>query len=211
MDNGALRLWTALAPALRPVLVRRRIDFGIMVTRKTKLFAAGLVMAAGVGLAWPFRRTESIEPLKAPAAPPAVEKALPTLATAPPISPPISVAASFAADSQAPLPPKSAAPASPRQQHDEPPVATQATITPVEPLAKIAPDEPAVEPIENSAERTHIVHDGDSLARLAKRYLGDESRALEIFDLNRGALENPHWLPIGVELRIPTQTREDVP
>jgi nucleoid-associated protein YgaU len=52
-------------------------------------------------------------------------------------------------------------------------------------------------------ERIHVVHQGDSLDRLAKRYLGDEARALEIFDLNREVLDNPHILPIGVELRLP--------
>lgn len=52
-------------------------------------------------------------------------------------------------------------------------------------------------------ERTHVVHAGDSLESLAERYLGDEARALELFDLNRGVLENPHLLPIGAELTIP--------
>lgn len=39
------------------------------------------------------------------------------------------------------------------------------------------------------------------------RYLGDEARALEIFDLNRDVLDNPHVLRIGVELRIPVTER----
>jgi nucleoid-associated protein YgaU len=60
------------------------------------------------------------------------------------------------------------------------------------------PSEPAA-----PAPRIHVVHEGDSLDRLAKRYLGDEARALEIFDLNRDLLDNPHVLRIGVELRIP--------
>jgi nucleoid-associated protein YgaU len=53
----------------------------------------------------------------------------------------------------------------------------------------------------------HVIHEGDSLDRLAKRYLGDEARALEIFDLNRDILDNPHVLRIGVELRIPVTER----
>lgn len=61
------------------------------------------------------------------------------------------------------------------------------------------PAEPAPPP----AERIHVVHEGDNLERLARRYLGDDSRALEIFDLNREVLKNPHLLPIGIELRIP--------
>jgi nucleoid-associated protein YgaU len=53
------------------------------------------------------------------------------------------------------------------------------------------------------AELIHVVANGDTLEKLAERYLGDPGRALEIFDLNRDQLGNPHLLPIGVELRVP--------
>lgn len=53
--------------------------------------------------------------------------------------------------------------------------------------------------------RIHVVHNGDTLQRLAARYLDDERRAMEIFDLNRGTLTNPHLLPIGVEIVIPAK------
>jgi len=49
----------------------------------------------------------------------------------------------------------------------------------------------------------HIVRNGDTLEKLAQRYLGDSNRGLDIFDFNRDLLSNPHLLPIGVELRIP--------
>ena len=49
----------------------------------------------------------------------------------------------------------------------------------------------------------HVVANGDTLDKLATRYLNDSGRALEIFDLNRDQLSNPHLLPIGVELRVP--------
>lgn len=67
------------------------------------------------------------------------------------------------------------------------------------------PNRSASLPQETSTpiERTYIVQDGDSLERLAQRYLGDEGRAIEIFDLNRQVLENPHILPLGTELKIP--------
>ena len=52
-------------------------------------------------------------------------------------------------------------------------------------------------------EVVHVVSDGDTLEKLAQRYLGDEARALEIFELNRNTLVNPHQLPIEAELRIP--------
>lgn len=52
-------------------------------------------------------------------------------------------------------------------------------------------------------ERTHIVIDGDSLAKLADRYLDDPQLGNEIYELNRAVLNDPELLPIGVELRIP--------
>ncbi len=50
----------------------------------------------------------------------------------------------------------------------------------------------------------HVVSDGDSLAKLAARYLQDESRSDEIYQINRNVLGSPDLLPIGVELRIPS-------
>lgn len=185
-----------------------------MVSRKTKVLAAGLVMAAGVGLAWPFRRTEPVEPFKpAPPAPPAAAVAAPPSVAAGPVSPPPSVAASFAADTKPTGLPKSEISKITPTPPIKPPTAAPVAIAPTEPAAAASlattPTDPVAEPVEPPAERSHVVHDGDSLERLAKLYLGDESRALEIFDLNRGTLENPHWLPIGVELRIPPRSRNE--
>lgn len=59
-------------------------------------------------------------------------------------------------------------------------------------------------PDGESGYRVHVIHNGDTLERLAERYMSDGARALELFDLNRDVLENPHLLPLGVELRIPT-------
>ncbi len=58
-------------------------------------------------------------------------------------------------------------------------------------------------------ELIHVVHNGDTLEKLAERYLGDSGRALELFDLNREQLSNPHLLPIGAELRIPVPPRRE--
>jgi len=55
------------------------------------------------------------------------------------------------------------------------------------------------------SEVRHVVQNSDTLEKLAKRYLGDEGRALEIFDLNRDVLDNPHLLPIDAQLRIPVR------
>jgi nucleoid-associated protein YgaU len=58
-------------------------------------------------------------------------------------------------------------------------------------------------PEETSEPRMHIVVDGDSLERLASRYLSDPRRGREIYELNRDKLSSPDLLPIGVELKIP--------
>jgi nucleoid-associated protein YgaU len=63
--------------------------------------------------------------------------------------------------------------------------------------------------IESDIARTHIVVDGDSLERLAERYLDDPQRASEIYGANRELLTSPDLLPIGVELTIPS--RNSVP
>jgi hypothetical protein len=51
--------------------------------------------------------------------------------------------------------------------------------------------------------REHVLVDGDSLERLAKRYLGDIKRAEEIRALNADVLTDADTLPIGKVLRIP--------
>jgi hypothetical protein len=52
-------------------------------------------------------------------------------------------------------------------------------------------------------ERTHIVVDGDTLQKLAGRYLDDPSRSWEIYQLNQDMLRGPELLPIGSLLKIP--------
>lgn len=51
--------------------------------------------------------------------------------------------------------------------------------------------------------RKHKLVDGDSLATLAARYLGDASRASEIYELNRDRLPAADVLPLGVTIDIP--------
>lgn len=61
----------------------------------------------------------------------------------------------------------------------------------------------AVRDDEESTVILHTVRDGDTLARLAQRYLGSAARAGEILSANRAVLASPDPLPIGVELKIP--------
>ena len=48
-----------------------------------------------------------------------------------------------------------------------------------------------------------MIIDGDSLEKLAGRYLDDPQRSKEIFEFNRELLSNPDLLPIGAELKLP--------
>jgi nucleoid-associated protein YgaU len=76
-----------------------------------------------------------------------------------------------------------------------------------QPTATVASfDQPAWKPTLTPVappERTHTVVDGDSLEKLAARYLRDAKRSGEIFALNRDVLASPELLPIGAELRLP--------
>ncbi len=56
---------------------------------------------------------------------------------------------------------------------------------------------------DSSTAIVHRIADGDTLSRLAQRYLGRGDRYLEIYDANRDVLASPDLLPIGVMLRIP--------
>ncbi len=51
--------------------------------------------------------------------------------------------------------------------------------------------------------RTHKIMDGDTLPRLAERYLGSPDRAGELYEANRDVLPDPAILPLGTELKIP--------
>jgi nucleoid-associated protein YgaU len=50
---------------------------------------------------------------------------------------------------------------------------------------------------------THKISDGDTLAAIAQKYLGDAKRWREVFELNRDVLKNPDLLPIGTIIKIP--------
>lgn len=49
----------------------------------------------------------------------------------------------------------------------------------------------------------HDVRPGDSLARIARTYYGDESQAMRIFEANREIIRDPARLQVGWRLRIP--------
>jgi|GEM_PF-27823 len=54
-----------------------------------------------------------------------------------------------------------------------------------------------------AAQTMHTVKSGDTLSKLAKKYLGDASRYPEIFKANQPMLTNPDMINVGQVLRIP--------
>ena len=50
----------------------------------------------------------------------------------------------------------------------------------------------------------HTVASGDTLSKLAKRYLGDANRYMELFDANKDTLTDPNLIKVGQKLTIPS-------
>jgi nucleoid-associated protein YgaU len=55
--------------------------------------------------------------------------------------------------------------------------------------------------------RSYRLRDGDTLEKLAERFLGSRERAMEIYDTNREQLARPDLLPVGKEIMIPPKER----
>ena len=65
--------------------------------------------------------------------------------------------------------------------------------------------------LPNAVPRPEIIYTiepGDNLKSLAKRFLSDESRAFEIYQLNRDILSTPNKLPEGTLIRFPRNNQE---
>lgn len=169
-----------------------------MVPRKPKLIAAAAVLAVGVCAAWPWKLGDTVPASVLPiATPTSAFEAVPTPASQPaaPVATPVTATTLGTSDS----PPgefiSTGRTASSAIAAAAPPAAAPDLSAP----ANVGAMAPPIEP----PHRTHVVHEGDSLERLAERYLGDAGRAIEIFDLNREVLANPHLLTLGTELKIP--------
>ena len=171
-----------------------------MVPRKPKLIAAAAVLAVGLGLAWPWRRGETMPAAVLPIATPSTSFGSvppPPTQSAPAAASPAVVATTIGMSGTPVQSDLVSAGGSPQLTTVAKPAALEA--------GQLAlPGIEATEEFAASAQvRTYIIQEGDSLERLAQRYLGDQGRAVEIFDQNREVLENPHILPIGTELKIP--------
>ena len=49
----------------------------------------------------------------------------------------------------------------------------------------------------------HTVVSGDTLSKLAKRYLGDANAYMKIFEANKDTLKDPNMIKVGQQLTIP--------
>jgi len=49
----------------------------------------------------------------------------------------------------------------------------------------------------------HTVVSGDTLSKLAKRYLGDANAYMKIFEANKDVLKDPNMIKVGQQLTIP--------
>lgn len=53
------------------------------------------------------------------------------------------------------------------------------------------------------ATQWHEVQAGDTLSKIAKRYYGDASLYMQIFEANTDQLKDPNLIKVGQKLRIP--------
>lgn len=202
-------------------------------SRAKKLLIVSLVLALGLGLAWPFRNSAAkfvpTQPRKTPVLPiseavthrpspaPTVAPSAPTLPTVPRQVP----ATMTSSTEEAIVDPSEVGfdveshPALAQEQRGESSEPTTPTNRPADATREARPAYATARSTmaDDAAwpeEVIHVVRNGDTLEKLAQRYLGDAGRALELFDLNREQLTNPHLLPIGAELRIPVPPQRDV-
>jgi hypothetical protein len=61
----------------------------------------------------------------------------------------------------------------------------------------------AQEPVADPPTRTHVVQSGETLASIARTYLGTTEAWRQIYEANRDLLDDPHRILPGMELTIP--------
>jgi nucleoid-associated protein YgaU len=64
-------------------------------------------------------------------------------------------------------------------------------------------DQPTAAAQAATKERVHEVVSGDTLAKIAIQYYGDETQFQKIFEANRDVLSTPDSLQVGQKLKIP--------
>jgi len=56
---------------------------------------------------------------------------------------------------------------------------------------------------EWDATQWHVVAAGDTLSKIARKYYGDASQYMQIFEANRDQLKDPDKIKVGQKLKIP--------
>jgi len=169
------------------------------VERRKKIALVVLVLGVGVGVALQFRKADSDH---SPADDPKSPIRSDEVVASPPwqSSDTVKPEAAPAADNSASADDGSiAAHSAPSHQID--PVST----VPRPNLSSLLEVNRAATMVDLRApEQTHTLVDGDTLSKLATRYLGSAEHSQALFDHNRDVLRNPDELPIGAVLRIPS-------
>lgn len=73
-------------------------------------------------------------------------------------------------------------------------------------IAQAKPKPKSRKTAPESTPRRHRIAEGDTLTRLAEKYLGSRDRYLDLFQANAEVLFDPRLIPIGVEIVIPDPT-----
>jgi LysM repeat protein len=66
---------------------------------------------------------------------------------------------------------------------------------------------PSAGPAAGAVAKTYTVVVGDTLSRIARDFLGDETAYMEIFNANRDQLSDPNQIRPGQVLKMPAVTR----
>ncbi len=53
------------------------------------------------------------------------------------------------------------------------------------------------------ATQWHVVEQGETLSKISKKYYGDATLYMKIFEANKDVLKNPDLIKVGQKLRIP--------
>jgi nucleoid-associated protein YgaU len=205
---------------------RRAAEFDRSVRPSRLLLVVG-ILAAGLCAAWPFRQN-------APPPHPPVKAALPLevplrrsdapldLMPHSDVSPAIDLAeVSHRVPDEVREPPTASEPLTPAAPlpidwtHLASPPALPASFQPAEgpppPMSNWRPAAPTA--LRATAPRVrprpYRLRDGDTLERLAERFLGSPERADEIFQMNRAVLARPDLLPVGANILIPPRAVVD--
>jgi nucleoid-associated protein YgaU len=67
----------------------------------------------------------------------------------------------------------------------------------------VEPDKAERDPDDEPTETVYEVAAGDTLSGIAKRFYGDASLFMKIFEANRDILDDPDLIEVGQRLRIP--------